>query len=185
MAITTTIRIVHNETAAQMVAVLFKASSANKEAAVQLQNYFKALAGGYRNAGVLMSVGDTGGTAATGTLTNTGQPTAAQTVTINGVVFTVVALGAGALNNQFALGASAAATYLNLVNAINASTTPGIRYFVSAVQTSGTVVTITSNAKGLSANAIGLSTTCTNLTASAANLASGTEPTFTTYQLGL
>lgn len=181
----TTIRIIHQETAAQIAAVLGKVSSANKEEAVQLKNYFQALAGGLRNAGVLVSAGDTGGTAAAGTLTNTGQPTAAQTVTINSTVFTVVALGVTPLNNQFALGASAAATYANLTAAINGSTTPAIRYFVTAVQTSGTVVTVTARSAGVSGNGITLSTTCTNLTASGATLTGGVEPTFTSYALGL
>lgn len=60
------------------------------------------------------------------TVTFTGAPTVGQTVTLNGVVFTVIATGQTPVGNQFAIGSTITATALNLANAINNSTSVGI-----------------------------------------------------------
>lgn len=67
-------------------------------------------------------------------------PLAASTVTINGVVFTAVASGAGA--NQFDIGVNDNATAINLTAAINASSSPGISGTVTASPDNNGVVLV-------------------------------------------
>src|SRR5262245_50881874 len=83
----------------------------------QLAQYLDRLASGNANFNSGKIV--TGAVKASGTVTFSGVPTAGDTVTANGVVFTAV--NSGATGNQFNVGASAAAAALNLKNAINAS----------------------------------------------------------------
>lgn len=69
--------------------------------------------------------------------TFTGAPTAADTITVNGVVFT--ARASGAVANEFNIGTSVTATAANLAAAINASTTTGIVGVVGASSAAGVV----------------------------------------------
>ena len=78
---------------------------------------------------------------------------AADTVTVNGTVFTCVA--SGATNNQFNVGASDTITAANLAAAINSSTTAAFRNLVTA-SSSAAVVTVVSNPEGVLGNAITL-----------------------------
>lgn len=71
-----------------------------------------------------------GGVAASSVGTFTGQPTAADTITLGGTAIT--ARASGAINNEFNIGASTQLTAQNLVAAINASTTEAISSTVFA-----------------------------------------------------
>lgn len=120
---------------------------------------------------------------ATRDLTFTGLPTAGQTVTIDGIVYTFRASAAGfavaaepglgnVIHNQVLIGADATATALNLVYAINQSGgTAGVEYSagtahptVSAADGGAGVVSVFSLAYGTSGNAIAVSETCSNAT---------------------
>lgn len=96
---------------------------------------------------------------------------ATNAVTINGVAFTAVA--SGATGNQWNIGASDAASAVNLATAINGSVTAGAAGVVFAVA-SGTVVTIYSSVPGTYANNITLTKTGVPITVSGATLAGGT-----------
>lgn len=74
---------------------------------------------------------------ASGTVTFTGAPTAAETLAINGVTFT--ARASGAVANEFNIGASVTETAANLAAAINASVTAKIKGIVSATSSAGVV----------------------------------------------
>lgn len=99
-----------------------------------IENLINAMEGGLKDIqdGLIVF-----GVPATATCVFTGAPTAAQTVTINGVAFT--ARASGATGDEFDIGANVTATALNLATAINASTTAGITGVVSATSSVGTV----------------------------------------------
>lgn len=85
---------------------------------------------------------------ATGTVTFAGQPTANDTVTLNSVVFTAKASGAGA--NEYNIGASTAATVQNLLEAILNSASAGVKGASYAYQQASTAqataaLTVTGN----------------------------------------
>lgn len=101
-------------------------------------------------------------TYSTATLTSTGTvPTAADTITIDGVVYTFVASLTGAAN-QILIGASAAATLQNVFDAINHSGTPGTQYgsltsthpTVRASSVTSTTVVVTARIPGIGGNSI-------------------------------
>lgn len=108
-------------------------------------------------------------TAATATITQSGQPTAGQNVIVGGTTYKFVSVLTGA-NNEVLIGASAAATLANLANAINASAGAGVVYGyytaantqASAVLTSATVITLTSSVGGTPGNAVTLTATASN-----------------------
>ncbi len=75
--------------------------------------------------------------AASTTGTFTGDPTAADTITVNGVVFT--ARASGAVANEFNIGGTPTLNATNLAAAINASTTAGIIGTVGASSAAGVV----------------------------------------------
>lgn len=126
---------------------------------------------------------ETGGAAATGTITIATQPTAGQTILINGVTITFRATGTAKLvDNEVDLGASAAATCTNLAAFINASYT--LSGIISASATT-TVVTVTAKYKGLDGNLITIANgTATVPTYSAGTLTAGTEPTSASISSG-
>lgn len=73
------------------------------------------------------------------TVTFTGDPTANDTVTINGAVFTAKASGANYLLNEFDIGANVTAHAANLVTAINNSVSAAIKNIVVASSAVGVV----------------------------------------------
>lgn len=106
-------------------------------------------------------------TQATGTITFSGQPTAAQTITIGVTVYS--ARAAASLPTEFQIGISPIDTAANLVDSINNS-----HPSVSAIL-NGTDVDITAITAGVAGNAIALSETATNVTVSGALLTGGTD----------
>lgn len=104
---------------------------------------------------------------ATGAITFTGQPTADDTITINGHVITWKA--SGAIANQVNVGGSAAASAANLLALINAAP---LTYLVTASGT-GLVLALQATTAGTSGNAITLTESTANLTVSGATLSGG------------
>jgi energy-converting hydrogenase Eha subunit B len=117
----------------------------------------------------------TDGVQASGTVTFVGQPTAAQTVTIAGQVFTFQ-VGNPANIFQVKIGASVAASAQNLVDAINLSQISPASGGVIASLT-GLVATVRAGDPGVAGNAVTLATNVTGASASGANLAGGVAET--------
>lgn len=115
-----------------------------------------------------VTVSDNTGVHATGTLTFGGQPTAADTVTISGVVLTFVA--GTPSTNQIQIGGSATITAQALKTYINEH--PSV-FHVTAAGAS-TVITVTAIVGGTAANSYTLAKSGTYPSVSAANLAGGT-----------
>jgi phage tail sheath gpL-like len=110
---------------------------------------------------------------ATGTVTFTGAPTAADTVTINGVAFT--ARASGAVANEFNIGGTVTLTAAALAAAINASVTAKIAGYVTATSLAG-VVTVTATEPGLAGNVFTITESMDNTTVvTFANGSEGTE----------
>lgn len=134
--------------------------------------------------GITVAIGEVlGGVRAVGTLTftNTGNDT--ETITIDGKVYTLQATLTDADGNVH-IGASAAATALNLVNAINGhGGTPGTDYAnsmrahptVTAREGAGDTVVVTAKKHGTAGNAIQTTETSTHCSWGAATLASGAD----------
>jgi phage tail sheath gpL-like len=138
-----------------------------REAFTDLGQFLQAVSGGVRAAQIVIRPGTV---AASGTLTFTGAPTAAQTCVIAGQ--TITARASGAVANEFNIGGTPTASATALAAAINASTALSGR--VTATSALG-VVTITCAIPGQIGNGLPLSTGMTNTTVSAAFLASGAE----------
>lgn len=133
-----------------------------------IATYFTSLAGGVRSGAVSVSLG---AVQATGAVTFTGAPTAAQTVTIGNVVFT--ARASGATGNEFNIGGTIAISATNLAAAINASASLAGR--ITATSNAG-VVTLTSVVPGVIGNSLALTNTLSNASVTAfANGADGTS----------
>jgi len=110
-----------------------------------------------------------GATFATGSLTFGGQPTAADTVTINAVVITFVA--SGAVGAQVNIGGSATLTAQALKTYINANVaTLGVNAAGAA-----TILSLTAEAAGLAGNAITLAKSGTYPSVSAATMTGGAD----------
>lgn len=119
------------------------------------------------------SVVQVGGAKATGTVTYVTNPVAANTVVINGKTITFRAVVA--LPFEVLLGATLAATLVNLAAFLNASTDPALaaaQYVATA-----TVVTATYNEFGTEGNAFALAAGTSGGTVSGAFLTGGTVPT--------
>ena len=117
----------------------------------------------------------TGGAKATGTLTIATNPSANDTVIVNGSTFTFKATAAGA--DEVTLGATAAATATNLAAVLNASTDPAVAQ--AQYSAAAAVVTVTANGYGVAGNAFTLAsgTAGAKVTVSGATLTGGAEPT--------
>jgi hypothetical protein len=137
-----------------------------------------------RNAGnkiAMATNGDDPAVPATGALTFSGTGTAADTVTINGVVYTLVA--APAVANDVKIGASAAATALNIIAAINGAAGSGVTYGaattphpdVSARSNASTVVGLAARVPGAAGNAITTTEAGTGTSFGAATLTGGLD----------
>lgn len=98
---------------------------------------------------------------------------ATNTLTVNGVVFTAVA--AGAVGNQFNVGANDTATAANLAAAINASVTSGVAGVVSATSV-GAVVTVFADVPGAQGNLLTLAGTALRFTIGGATFSGGANP---------
>jgi hypothetical protein len=151
----------------------------SKQGANNVINYLSALVGGSKNGSIEIKLG-----AIKASLlgTFTGDPTAGQALTINGVTFTARASGASTNEFNIVTGANGTA----LAAAINASTTAGIAGIVEASSASAQVVTVTCKVPGLVGNAIACTENMDNFTlaGSATKLAGGTDGTATTLSLG-
>lgn len=107
--------------------------------------------------------------AATGTLTFSGVGTAADTITVDGNVLTLVAGSPSA--GEVQIGASAALTATNVATAVNALAS------VNAAAV-GTVVTVTAATAGLAGNSITLAKSSTAIALSGATLSGGVAATY-------
>lgn len=174
------IEIETDQDSTQMQAILSKDTTAAKEMLVELVNYLEGIGQGAYNAAINVKLG---AVAASLAGTFTGDPTAAETVTVNGVVFT--ARASGAVANEYNIGANVTAHALALKNAINASVTAGVADVVRAESALG-VVTLYSKQAGKAGNAIVVAEGTTNFAfaGAATKLASGTQATNKTYQFG-
>lgn len=117
---------------------------------------------------------ETGGTAATGTITVTTNPTAGQTVIVNGETFTF-RTGSAPLANDVLIGAASANTASNLAAKLNASTSPKVALANYTVATA--TVTVTYGSKGTEGNTFTLAAGTSAATVSGATLTGGTNPT--------
>ncbi|MGZ8497415.1 MAG: hypothetical protein ACXWXL_03330 [Candidatus Binatia bacterium] len=114
------------------------------------------------------------GTKATGTFTFSGNPTANDTITVNGKVFTFKATDTA--ETDILIGSTAADTIVNAAAKLNASTLAAVlkgKY----TATSATVLTVDYDVEGTVGNAFTLAKSSTVVTVSAATLASGTNAT--------
>lgn len=118
--------------------------------------------------------GTVGNAFATGTLTfSTGAPTAADTVTINGVAITAVANGATPTAHQYRVGTDITTAGDNIAACINADPAT----FLVTASNAGGVVTLTANAAGTGANAITTTESGTHTAFGAGTLAGGSDIT--------
>jgi phage tail sheath gpL-like len=119
-------------------------------------------------------------TQATGTLTLTGLPVAAETFVVGATTYTMRA-AVGATANEVKIGASAGATGDNIAAAINAGAGSGTLYgsntvanaTVVASSNGAGVVTLTARTAGTAGNSIVLTESLTNATVSGAGTLAG------------
>lgn len=122
---------------------------------------------------------NTGGTAASGTITFAASPVggaaANDTVTVNGVVFTAKASAVAA--NEFTIGASSLVTAQNLAAVLNAYLDPMVSQatYVASGTTTG-IVTATYDVLGTAGNNFTLAKSGTGISVSAATLSGGANP---------
>lgn len=127
---------------------------------------------------------NTTSTLATGSVNITGLPSAAETVTINGQVYTFRA-SVSTTANEVKIGADANTTGANLAAAINGGAGAGTVYGsatvantgVTASNSSGTV-TCTAIAAGTGGNAVTLAESATNVAVSGGTLSGAVDQTF-------
>lgn len=126
------------------------------------------------------------GATASGTLTATGQPAAAGTVTVGTVTYTFVsALTDPDVANEVLIGANFAATLANLAAAINGSAGAGTTYGVGTVANAGATATSDATTVVLRAtallqaagNTVATTEAATNMSFGAATLTGGADPT--------
>ena len=112
------------------------------------------------------------GLVASGTLTFNNAGAATDTLTINGIAFTAVA--AGAVGNQWNVGASATLSAAAAAAAINASVTAGVTNYVYATASTG-VLTLKADRSGLFGNEFTIAGGQASITASGVRLTGGTD----------
>ncbi len=139
-------------------------------AATNLQAMYTTFAANNKaNVAVTVVEFGTSGVQATGSITLTGIPTAADTVTVDGTAVTfVTALTSGI---QCLIGATAAATATNLLNVLATSTDANISLMTYSLV--GSIITITSKAAGVAGNAYTLAKSSTAVSISGATLSGG------------
>jgi len=117
------------------------------------------------------------GEKATGTITLTGNPAPADTLTVNGTVVTFVA--AAPVGNQVLIGATSAITAANLQAFLAASANANIAQ--ASYSTVGLVTTVTHDNVGTAGNAFTLAEVSAAITISGATLAGGTNASSVSY----
>lgn len=139
----------------------------------ELSDYFANIAIGAESANI--SYADANSTGyATGTITFSGNPANNDTITIAGVLITLVT--GTPSGSQVKIGATQAATMTNIVAFINAGgSAGGLQGTVTAVFTSTNVITINSYYPGLIGNLITMSKVSANISAITATLAGGLQ----------
>jgi phage tail sheath gpL-like len=172
------IEIETDDDATGLVAKFSKDTTANYVAIRELINLMEGMASGTYNGAMNVKLG---AVQASKTGTFTGNPTAADTVTVNGVAFT--ARASGAVANEYNIGADATANAAALAASINASVTAGIVDVVLASSALG-VITFKSKQAGKVGNSIVLSESTGNFTLAGTVLAGGTQSTNKTYLFG-
>lgn len=118
----------------------------------------------------------TDGVAASGTVTIASQPTAGQTIVINGRTFTFRSTSPAA--GEVLIGANAAATAANLAAALNSSTDTTVS--IASYKVAGAAVSVMYGARGAAGNAFTLATgtAAAAVTTSGATLTGGVESSF-------
>lgn len=156
-----------SQTAQDFKDICYLAPLAN-QAAINLSNFFRRLAGGESYGTVTANVG---AVQATATMTvSAGGSGDGETCVVAGVTFT--AKSSGATGNQFNVGADDEETATNLAAAINASVTALVTGVVTA-SASAEVVTVAAAQSGLVGNSIAIASADATITASGARLAGG------------
>jgi hypothetical protein len=112
----------------------------------------------------------TGARVATGAINFTGQPVANEVFTVNGVAFTAKA--AGAVGNQFNIGASLTLSIDALAAVLNASADPKVSVATYA-NAAGTGLSVTYDVASYDGNAFTLAEASANATVSGATLTGG------------
>jgi hypothetical protein len=137
----------------------------------EVSDYFSAAATGAKSINIMYADGASTGFA-TGTITFTTNPANNDTITIAGVLITLVT--GTPSGSQVKIGASLVATIANIVTFINAGgSANGLQATVTATATSGTVITINSFFPGLLGNLITMAKVSTAISAITATLAGG------------
>lgn len=149
---------------------------ANSKFANMFVRFFTGIANG-SNPGIVSC--SPGAVAASVALTLTGQPSAADTLTVGQVTLTAVA--SGATGPQFNIGSTAAITAANIAAAYNAQAGAANAVVASV---NGLVVKFTAFYAGNMGNSIAASEALTNATLSGAFLAGGTDGSIQTYHYG-
>lgn len=179
-----------NEAIGTLQNILTDSSSRSRPFARKIINYFHALSAGAKSAAVFSGVVDESGVdpvSASLAGTFTGAATAADTVTINGVVLTAVSNGSTPTNNQFKVGTDATSVAANLTAAIMASTSDALAGVVRASSALG-VVTVTCLIGGVIGNSISVSESSSAFSwagaATALASGSGRLPILTSFSFG-
>ena len=116
----------------------------------------------------------TGGVKATGTVTfSTSPPSANDTITINGVVFTFKS--SNPVGNEILIGGTITATAANAVAVLNASTDPKVS--AASYSNAAGVMTVTYDLHGIEGNDFTLAKNGTNIAVSGATLTGGVNAT--------
>lgn len=141
--------------------LLSDSASRPKPFSQKVRNFFQGLSGGARSATVKFGGVSSSANSVQASLngTFTGAPTAADTITVNGVVFT--ARASGATGDEFNIGGTVSITAANFAAAVNASASAAASGVVSASSALG-VVTLTCLIPGVIGNAITVAESCAN-----------------------
>jgi len=160
---------------------LFLQSNKPQQGLQNVSSFIGGLAGNTQRGANMKIVKDA--VRASMTMAFTGDPTAADTLTINGVAFTARASGAVANEFNIVTGANGTA----LAAAINASTSAKIKNIIKATATTAQAITITCLVPGTIGNLCTLAESMDNfaITGSATALAGGTEDTDVELAVGL
>lgn len=117
------------------------------------------------------------GVEASGTITFSANPTAADTVTVNGTSIEFVA--SGATGNEVNIGTSDALTAVNLLTFLQTSQINNLTQCTYSL--SGLVLTVTAATPGIAGNSITLAKSSTALAISGGDLSGGTNPSSVSY----
>jgi hypothetical protein len=113
------------------------------------------------------------GAAASGTITMSANPAAADTLTVNGTVITFVA--SSPVGNQVVIGGTAAITFQSLLTFLQQSTDSNIDQ-ATYQNLSGQVITVTAKVLGTAGNSFTLAKSSSGLAVSGADLSGGSMP---------